>query len=245
MSAQTTTRIRTAAHTHPGHWRPINEDRFLVRELSAEAVLAAVADGMGGHAGGEIAAQSAVDSLAEFSPRPGADESQLVLAITAANDRVLDEASRRPGLQGMGCTLTVALVEKEKGQLSWGQVGDSRLYLLRAGELRQLTTDQNLAQSLVAAGQLTPAEARESPYRHMLNQCVGCRECVPASGRLPVEAGDLLLLSTDGLHGELSAGKIRDLLTAESDLERLARALVQAALARGGKDNVTVVLAAL
>jgi PPM family protein phosphatase len=124
-------------------------------------------------------------------------------------------------------------------------VGDSRLYLYRQDELRQLTIDQNMAQSLVAAGGLTPEAARVSPYRHILEQCVGCRSCRPASGSVKGRNGDLLLLTTDGLHGELSANEIGAILATTSDPDRVALTLVETALARGGQDNITVIVAAL
>jgi PPM family protein phosphatase len=163
--------------------------------------------------------------------------------IKKAGHRVRAEAERRAELRGMGCTLTVALIEN--GTLFWGQIGDSRLYLYRRSELRQITTDQNLAWSLVEAGQLTPEEARISPYRHLLAQCVGCRDCRPAGGALQMEPGDWVLLTTDGLHNELPAARFAQILTAVEEPEQAVRKLVQAALDQGGSDNVTAIVAAL
>jgi PPM family protein phosphatase len=241
LPTKTVTRLRTASLSDLGS-RPRNEDRLLVRELAAAMVLLAVADGMGGEAAGDIAAQLAIDTLAELAPPSGTEEAHLLAQIEAANNRILAEADRR-GLPGMGTTLTAALVADDR--LIWGHVGDSRLYLFRDGTLRQLTRDQNVAGRMMAAGQFTPAEARVSPYRHLLEQCVGCGRCQPDHGRLLLRTGDLLLLASDGLTGELADEAIAACLGGSTDLERTARDLVAAALAEGGPDNVSVVLAAL
>jgi PPM family protein phosphatase len=243
LSLETAAHLWLACRSEIGNRRPVNEDRLLVQELAGEAMLLAVADGMGGHPGGEVAAQLAVDTLAQWAREASGGALNLVEMIKAANLRILEEGERRPGLRDMGCTLTVALVEN--ACLSWGQVGDSRLYLYREDELRQLTIDQNMAQGLVTAGRLSPEEALVSPYRHILDQCVGCRSCRPASGSLEVRSGDLLLLATDGLHGELVASEIGAILTAAGDPDRATQALVEAALAHGGQDNITVIVAAL
>jgi serine/threonine protein phosphatase PrpC len=232
-------RLRIAARSATGARRR-NEDRFLVRELTADTLLLAVADGMGGEAAGDVAAQLAIDTVAALLPGPEAEETHLLTQIETANERVLAEADRR-GLSRMGTTLTVALISGNT--LTWAHVGDSRLSLFRERKLRQLTLDQNAAGSMVAAGRLTPEEARFSPYRHMLEQCVGCLSCHPARGRLTLRAGDLLLLATDGLHGELSNEVIAALLGGANDLERIAQSLLDGALEQGGHDNVTVVLA--
>jgi PPM family protein phosphatase len=243
LSLEAATRLWVACRSETGYRRPANEDRLLVQELSGEAMLLAVADGMGGQPGGEVAAQLAVDTLAQWAREAGGGALSPVEMIQAANRRILEEGEHRPELRDMGCTLTVALVENDC--LSWGQVGDSRLYLYRHDKLRQLTIDQNMAQGLVAAGRLSPEEARISPYRHILDQCVGCRSCRPVSGSLEVRSGDLLLLATDGLHGELIASEIGAILATAGDPDRAAHALVGAALAHGGQDNITVIVAAL
>jgi PPM family protein phosphatase len=216
---------------------------LLVLNLNGDVILLAVADGMGGPPGGEIAAQLTVDTLARLALVRGKAVFDLLAMIEAANHRVLTEGERQPNLQGMGCTLTVVLVEENL--LSWGQVGDSRLYLFRRGKLNRLTTDQNLAQQLVAAGRLSAEEARFSPYRHILEQCVGCRSCRPESGKMELFNGDQLLLATDGLHGEMADEEIGSILAAAGEPDRIALALVEAALAHGGRDNITVVIAAL
>lgn len=241
MTTETAARFRVASLSETGWRRSLNQDRLVVRPLAGDALLLAVADGMGGHVGGEIAAQIAVDTLAAMARISGDEILLLMEAMEEAGARVLAEAERRPELRGMGCTLTAALADN--GRLSWGQVGDSRLYLYRQGGLRQITTDQNLAWSLVAAGRLTPEEARISPYRHLLDQCVGCLSCRPASGSLELRPGDWLLLSTDGLHGELPAASLAGILMTAGEPDRAVLNLVQAALDAGGNDNITAVLA--
>jgi PPM family protein phosphatase len=241
MSLETATRFLVASHSEIGRRRQTNQDRSLVRFLDGDALLLAVADGMGGQAGGEIAAQVAVNTLAGMTRVGQGQQEHLAVMIKKSSYRVMAEAERRAELRGMGCTLTVALVENDR--LFWGHVGDSRLYLYRQRELFQITTDQNMAWRLVKAGRLTPAEARLSPYRHLLDQCVGCASCQPVGGTLEIRAGDWLLLSTDGLHNELSTTRLTHLLAMARKPERAVRTLVQAALNHGGGDNITAMVA--
>jgi PPM family protein phosphatase len=239
----TAIRPRTASLSEIGFRRQKNEDRLLIRELAEGATLLAVADGMGGHAGGEIAAQLAIDTLAGMAPELNSQPHHLVRMIEKANQAVQAQADHQPELRGMGCTLTAALVGN--GRIFWSHVGDSRLYLFRGGELRQLTTDQNMAQHLVETGRLTPEEARNSPFRHLLAQCVGCGFCRPASGSLQGEKSDLLLLATDGLYGELPTHRIAAILKEVEEPDRIVQLLVRAALDSGGHDNITAIVAAL
>ncbi len=227
--------------SHTGLVRESNEDRFLIRELSETTALLAVADGMGGHCGGEVAAQIVIDTLTESDLAPPHEAKQFSLLLRKANESIHREAARNHALLGMGTTATVALVDD--AIVSWAHVGDSRLYHFRAGRLRQVTTDQNIAQVLIERGELTPEQARVSAYRNMLLQCVGGYDCVPASGRFEIARGDLLLLCSDGLYGALPVKRITSLLVAGKSMKKIAVSLVEAALETGGADNITVVLA--
>ena len=233
--------MQTFGLSHQGMVRTSNEDRFLIRELTAETILLAVADGIGGMTGGQIAAQITVDTLTAFSP-PADDIANLPGRMAlAVNRAVCAEADRQATLKDMGCTVTVALVQADT--MSWAHVGDSRLYLFRDNLLRQVTTDHNLAQQLVEQEDLSQLEARHASTRHILTQCVGQIDCRPDTGREPLLAGDIILLCTDGLHGTISDTNIALQLRRAVDLKTKTEGLLNRALRSGGQDNVTVVLA--
>jgi protein phosphatase len=149
-----------------------------------------------------------------------------------------------PALEGMGTTVTATYLSN--GVAHWVHVGDSRLYVFRQGRLIQVTVDQTMAQLFVEEGRITPDQARTHPYNHLLDQCVGCPMCEPVTGSLPVERGDVLLHTTDGLHDALSTKEFTDILSSvHGAAEEMANALIQAALNAGGSDNMTVVMAAV
>jgi protein phosphatase len=228
--------------THVGRVRENNEDTFL---LMPEIGLAVLADGMGGHAAGEVASRLAVDTLVRelpnhlaASPAPHA----LLQAITEANSAVLAAAARNPTWAGMGTTLVATLFSTPN--INVAHVGDSRAYRLRDGELALLTQDHTVAQEWVASGSLSPQTARVSRYRNVLTRAVGIDATVqPALLENTTVPGDLYLLCSDGLTDMLTDATIADLLMAHrSDLIRLADRLIEAANAAGGMDNITVVL---
>jgi len=231
------------AISHQGLLRSNNEDRFLVMELDDRALLLAVADGMGGRAGGEIAAQLTVDSLSSFVMQQGDAAKQLGRQVLAANEKVSLKGRSDKNLKDMGCTVTVALLQQD--QMFWAQVGDSRLYIFRNNELQQLTTDHNMAQLLVELGEISAADAAKSPFRHILNQCVGQPDCRPDIGREKLEPGDIIMLCSDGLHGSTSDAVVTLYLERKGSLARKADNLVQKTLRSGGRDNVTIILAAI
>jgi len=230
------------ALTHSGRVRKNNEDRFLIKELSADSVILAVADGMGGQAGGETAAQIVIDTVASFTPGSQKPSVALLLQLTLEASKVVrEEAARNPDLSGMGTTATLAWIDVHT--VFWCHVGDSRLYHFHDNELQQITVDHNLAGMMVQTGELTPEQARKSPMRNILQQCVGCTVCNPDTGQFAVRQGDLVLLGTDGLHGAISHKKLTMLLTNSSDIQMMTGSLINEALKAGGTDNVTVVLA--
>ena len=226
--------------SHGGLVRDSNEDRFLIKKFTETSFLLAVADGMGGQTGGEVAAQIVIDTLTGGDFATPYDEMQLALLIRKANEAIHTEAAKDNTLHGMGTTATVALVDDTV--VYWAHVGDSRLYHFRGGRLKQVTTDQNMAQVLIERGELTPAQSRLSPFRNILLQCVGGYDCVPAIGHFEFDQSDLLLLCTDGLFGELPYKRITSLLASRKSVKKQAESLVDAALQTGGADNITVVL---
>jgi serine/threonine protein phosphatase PrpC len=237
-------RLRGAAASDPGRVREQNQDVCLV-DLGRQ--LFAVADGMGGHRAGRVAAEIAVGSLPALLDRARHDAGQagagaaLERAVAAVNEVVHAEGANDPAREGMGTTLVVVLVTGMTAHLA--HVGDSRAYLLRRGRLRRLTEDHCVAAELVRAGVLDPVAAQEHPSAHNLTQAIGMPEPVrPPRSRLKLARGDRLLLCSDGLTKMLADERIRTLLDSAITPERACEALVAAANTAGGRDNVSVVV---
>ena len=236
-------RIDIASRTHLGLVRKSNQDAALVLEEpdtpKGTTAIAAVADGMGGLPAGDVASSLAIDALrAHLAEAPASQSSTayLVEAVSKANKAVRDDAQANS--THLGTTLTVVLVIND--QLFIGHVGDSRAYLLRAGNLRQLTVDHTWVQEGLEAGMLTPEQAAIHPYRNMLTRSLGLESQVrPFLSDELLKPGDVVLVCSDGLHGEVEATRILDAL-AEGTAAQSAEALEQLALANGGRDNVTV-----
>ena len=233
--------IKTFASTHIGLVRERNEDRYLIKKTDADAFLLVVADGMGGEIAGDFAAEILMETMKRFEPNLYDHEQYLSQLVKEADRAIRNEVKKDPELEGMGTTVTGMLLNKHMA--SWVHVGDSRLYLLRRGELVQITTDQNWAQFLVEEGEITAEEARHHVLSNVLDQCVGSGECAPETGHIDVQHADLLMLSTDGLHGELPEETISNILTFQTDIETRVKSLIQSALDTGGKDNITVLAA--
>ncbi|MDR2109046.1 MAG: Stp1/IreP family PP2C-type Ser/Thr phosphatase [Coriobacteriales bacterium] len=223
------------ARTDVGCVRQHNEDALIVA-----APLYAVADGMGGHAAGEVASEIAIQTVAQHAPSI-ADRSVLIQAIQAANLAIIDAARRGVGKPGMGTTLTVAIIDGDRALI--GHVGDSRAYLLRDGLLHQITEDHSLVAELVAIGELTPEEAACHPKRSIITRALGNDEKTDADVySLALQAADRLLLCSDGLSGMLCDDEMAAILNAESDPQIAADRLTEAALAAGGNDNISVIV---
>ncbi len=233
------TLLRSGSATDTGLVRSVNQD--LAVETST---LFAVADGMGGHAGGEVAARLAVDALASaFGRQPTG--SGLSKAVTEANAVVWQHSQENPELRGMGTTLTAVGLVNEGGHdvLALVNVGDSRSYRFHDGELSQITTDHSLAEEMVRSGELTTAEAAVHPHRHILTRALGVSSDVAVDlWRIQPVRGDRFLLCSDGLTNELDLAQISEVLSSVSDPHRAADLLVQAARTHGGSDNITVVV---
>jgi protein phosphatase len=234
------TAFRAATATDAGRVRSSNQDMGL-----ATSNLVAVADGMGGHVGGEVAARLAIETL-QRSFASSRSASGLVTATSRANRAVYDESERQATLRGMGTTLTAAALVRSgrHERIAVANVGDSRAYVLRGGELVQLTEDHSLVEEMVRNGELTPAEAAVHPHRHILTRALGIDGSVKVdSWEVDPVPGTRLLLCSDGLTNECSDAEIAATLEAEPDPETAAQRLVALAVAHGGSDNVTVVVA--
>lgn len=232
--------VRSAARSDVGRRRAQNEDRFLVDEPLG---LFLVADGMGGHNAGQRASEIAVEAArrAVAAPRAGSLSERLRQALADANHAVWDAARGDPDLAGMGTTAVALLVEDARAALA--HVGDSRAYLLRAGALRQLTHDHSLVAELVRRHELSESAARAHPHRHVLTRALGVRpDAAPDLAELELGEGDRFLLCSDGLTAHVDDGELAGHAAGEGDPDGVCEALVDLANARGGEDNVTVVL---
>ncbi|HYI75156.1 MAG TPA: Stp1/IreP family PP2C-type Ser/Thr phosphatase [Gaiellaceae bacterium] len=229
---------RAAWLTDTGRRRMRNEDAYVF-----EPPLFAIADGMGGARAGEVAAGLAAGALRE-GRRDVVGEESLEASIAEANRRVWERSLADPSTAGMGTTVTVALVDAPAGAVVFGHVGDSRAYRLRGDLLEQITTDHSLVAELVESGVITPEEAERHPQRSAITRAVGTESAIEIDVfTVTAELGDLVLLCSDGLTDMLSEREIASvLLEAERDPTLAAEELVAAANARGGEDNITVVL---
>lgn len=247
--------MRLSAHgvSHPGR-RASNEDALLV---DVSLGLFIVADGMGGHNAGEVAARLAIETIGEFILRthhtdptwPYGFDSELSVegnrvwsALRLANDQVRQAADSRVDYAGMGTTVVVSLVSGER--VVFGGVGDSRVYLWQRGTLQLLTQDDSwVAMVLAREPGMTEAALAQHPMRHVLTNVVGARaDMDPKVAEHPLSSGDALLLCSDGLHGVLTADVIASLLGSNDTAEQIADDLVGSAVAHGAKDNVTAVV---
>ena len=233
------TDFRVGSATDVGRVRSNNQDSFLVREGD----LFAVADGMGGHQGGEVASALALQILGQAHDEPST--STLVRAVRSANQAVFDKAGADPDLKGMGTTLTaLADVDTREGRrLGIVNVGDSRLYRLRNDRIEQLTEDHSLVASLVRQGRITAEEAENHPQRNILTRALGIDEAVAVdSWEVEPVAGDRFLICSDGLFNEVDENRIVATLRRFEDPGDAARELVRLANDGGGRDNITAVV---
>ena len=222
-------KLRVGARTDVGRVRKGNEDSF-----TASDPLYAVADGMGGHQGGEVASSLALEVL-------GKADGTLEELVRRANEAVHQRASEDPGLAGMGTTLTALRADGEVLRLA--HVGDSRAYLLRDGTIQRLTKDHTVVERLVDEGRLTPHEAEIHPQRSILTRALGVDEAVQVDqGAIEPRTGDRLLLCSDGLTGMVDEERITRMLSEIGDPQEAADALVESANEAGGQDNITAVV---
>jgi protein phosphatase len=222
--------------------RQVNEDCYaIVPDLG----LCLIADGMGGHNAGQVASQLACESaIRAIEALQGASvglAEQLRHAVAAANREIFAAAEAKPELSGMGTTFVGVLFGGER--LGLAHVGDSRAYLLRQGRLRALTDDHSIVAELLRRQEISEADARQHPHRHVLTRALGVRPRIePDLAEMTPQAEDVFVLCSDGLTTHVSDDEIAERVGAASDLEVAAAGLVEAANAAGGIDNTTVLL---
>lgn len=259
--------IDLSALTDVGLQRKANEDSLLLwdltrggelsdpanisADLQGRAYLLVVADGMGGEVGGQIASQTAVDAVKRYAQsefdagllaEPGKLTRWLARAIEDANRNILERVRQEAALKGMGTTMTAAMVFPKR--LVLVHVGDSRLYHLRDGQLRQLTVDHTRVQQLIAMGRLSPQEARGHEHQNLLLQAVGTDHSLEIDRvSAGLEPADKLLLCTDGLHGLVEEEEMQRILSNGKPPAEQCHALIERAKARGGSDNITAIIA--
>ena len=245
--------VKACGMTHVGRQRQHNEDSYLVEDA---ARLFLVADGMGGHAAGEIASRIAVDSVSEFILHTKEDDgtwphaydenykrstNRLMAAVRMANTRVLEAMRKDARLRGMGTTIVACMADDN--MMSVAHVGDSRAYLIRDKQLSRITNDHSWVFEQVQAGMLTEAEAEKHPLRNVITRALGgALQVVPDASEIECQPGDVYLLCSDGLTGMVPEEEIQRIVTANDDLEAACQQLIEAANERGGLDNVTAVL---
>ena len=232
--------IRYFGISDVGCARASNEDAFA---LEPELGLFVVADGMGGAQAGEQASRIAVDTIVSCvrEAAPIRSLEFLLEAVRSANAKILQHASEHPDLRGMGTTVVAVLLDLSRAHIV--SVGDSRVYLFRGGQLSLITSDQTWVNEIGRSLGLTEEQIHAHPFRNVLTMAVGAKERIEVRNHeLQLEPGDLLLLSSDGLHGQVREAEVAEALAGSTTLAEKATSLVNKARANGGPDNITAVL---
>ena len=231
--------IRAAGATHVGLVRQSNQDNFALREGTF-----VLADGMGGHQGGEVASFEATSTILESGKINSVAD--MVKSVSKANQAILKRAKKEDNLSGMGttvCVLSEIVGTTGKKRIGIANVGDSRIYRLGNSELTQITQDHSLVGDLVRTGELTQEEAARHPQRNILTRALGIeQDLVIDTWELNPVAGDKYLLCSDGLFNEIDDEKIAQILMEDTELEKIAQNLIDHALEAGGHDNITALV---
>ena len=247
--------VLTAGRTEVGCVRKHNEDNFL---LAPDLGLFVVADGLGGHAAGEVASRIVVEKIGhfisqtaerdrtwpvEYEPGLSYDGNRLKAALLLADQGILSDIQDNPERESMGSTVVACLVQEDRATLV--HVGDSRAYLLNPAGIRQVTRDHSWVAEQVASGVLTPEEARRHPFRNVITQALGNGGDldIPIQ-EIQIKELDRILLCSDGLSGMIPDKEIWDIVTLAPDVDEAVRGLIDKAMENGGEDNITVVLVA-
>ncbi|MFL6151464.1 MAG: PP2C family protein-serine/threonine phosphatase [Ornithinibacter sp.] len=233
-------RVRSGSATSVGRVRDHNEDALL-----DEGLVFAVADGMGGHAAGEVASRIAIEALAHLVDHPPSREGDVVAALREANDGILRSQERDPGQRGMGTTVTgLTVLDAGEGE-HWVvfNIGDSRVYRVAGDRLHQVTHDHSEVRELLDAGLIDEEEAARHPMRNVITRSLGSGQAPdPDVWELPPEAGERFVVCSDGLSNELDDDEIARIALEHADPQSAADELVAAAVRAGGRDNVSVVV---
>ncbi len=259
MRKNNTLAIEACAGTNTGLRRKRNEDEFIVIDRYEDGMdtirlgkMFAVADGMGGHPAGDMASKLACEGLKKAYYGTGhikrlissisdhAVMKHLKDSIEVVQKDICNFESEHEECTGFGTTLTVMVLKGDRAFI--GHIGDSRLYRLRNGELVRLTTDDTFVQEMIGMGTISPQEAAQSPYRHVLTQALGGGYEKIHTFQERVRPGDRFLLCTDGLYDMVPETDIRDILSSHDKLEQVCDRLIEAALENGGRDNITVIV---
>ena len=245
-----------AGRTDVGRRRDFNEDAF---KIDLDSGLLVLADGMGGHAAGEVASRIATETVAEFirgtahgkeiawpfevDERLSLSANRLRSAVRLANDKIFRTIEEHPEMRGMGTTLVSVLSQNEGACVA--HIGDSRVYFFRAGKMSQLTSDHSWVGEQVRLGNLSLEEAARHPFRNVITRALGSREEIAADLKeIPLEPGDRMILCSDGLTTMLEDHEIQAVVERHpEDTKAAAAALVEAANEAGGEDNITVIVA--
>jgi len=229
-----------ATGTHQGRIRDRNEDSVYPETSGAGngPLVIGVADGMGGHVAGNIASSVAIATATEASPD---SDIEMVERLASANEAILERVREQQELSGMGTTMTLGRF-LEDGTFEFAHVGDSRCYLVRDGELRQLSTDHTVVAELVALGHLKPEDVDKHPQRHLVTRTLGLGPVKIDSDTLSLDDGDRLMFCSDGLTSMVDNDGIRRIVTAGDDPEATIWNLIEAANTAGGVDNITVAM---
>ncbi|MBW1749146.1 MAG: serine/threonine-protein phosphatase [Deltaproteobacteria bacterium] len=220
-----------------------NDDRFLVIDLDKNNHLLAVSDGMGGHPGGDVAAKDIMACLRSIDIDIVDKSTRLTDAINQADIKIRNRVKNEPKFEGMGATATAAIIGTK--WLYWAHVGDSRIYLMRNGVIRQITKDHTFLQDLIDAGDISAKAAVVHPMRHVLDQCVGCIDSGVENGKFKIYSGDIILVCTDGLHCAVAEDKIAEILLSTEHASHCIDSLIEASLQGGSLDDITVAVAFL
>lgn len=232
--------LRVGAATDTGRVRTLNEDSAL-----AEGGIFVVADGMGGHAAGEVASGIVVEAMRELVARPELTADDVTRQLVVANERILAAVDAHPEQKGMGTTATGLALVTAGGADHWAvfNIGDSRVYRSIGGDLTQVTVDHSEVQELVEAGVITPQEARVHPARNVVTRSLGTDYAYQSDvWVLPPYAGERFVICSDGLTNEVPDDLLHEILQGHGDPQSAAEELVRAAVEAGGRDNVTVVV---
>ena len=234
--------IDIIAQTHIGLVKPSNEDRYLVRTMDDNALLLAVADGLGGNVSSDVAAEITKDGLSGLKYlKPGKEAEDLDTFARDLDLIIHNKAQADSGLTYMATTLACVVLKSD--MIHWLNAGDSRFYILRDDQLLQITQDHTLARVLVEEGRLKPEDTDEHYSSKILDQCLGYGMCDPETGSIRVKKNDLIILATDGMYKMVKGKTILQTLKANTTLEEKIEALMNSALKSGGEDDITLVIA--